>query len=142
MGTEGLFNGKRDNAGAKRLQIACYRATDIGNVNSTLLNNYDVVILGHMPLSSGQVTMFTNWVTAGGNLIAMRPDAQLASLLGDDLGAAEHLRQLLAHGRFGRHGFGGFEVVDLRAAVDARNDLGFLVNDTDPGLMRGIWIRK
>ena len=26
--------------------------------------------------------MFTNWVTAGGNLIAMRPDKQLASLLG------------------------------------------------------------
>ena len=26
--------------------------------------------------------MFTNWVTAGGNLIAMRPDKKLASLLG------------------------------------------------------------
>ena len=26
--------------------------------------------------------MLTDWVTAGGNLIAMRPDAQLAGLLG------------------------------------------------------------
>ena len=35
-----------------------------------------------MSLSPAQVTMFTNWVTAGGNLIAMRPDKKLASLLG------------------------------------------------------------
>ena len=28
--------------------------------------------------------MFTNWVTAGGNLIAMRPDKKLAGLLGLD----------------------------------------------------------
>ena len=26
--------------------------------------------------------MFADWVTAGGNLIAMRPDKKLASLLG------------------------------------------------------------
>src|SRR5438874_6411756 len=32
--------------------------------------------------------MFTNWVTAGGNLIAMRPDKKIANLLGlSDLGA-------------------------------------------------------
>ena len=30
-------------------------------------------ILGEMPLDAAQVTMFTDWVTAGGNLIAMRP---------------------------------------------------------------------
>ena len=35
-----------------------------------------------MALSSSQETMLTNWVTAGGILIAMRPDAQLATLLG------------------------------------------------------------
>ena len=33
-------------------------------------------------LSAAQVAMFTNWVTGGGNLIAMRPDKQLAGLLG------------------------------------------------------------
>ena len=35
-----------------------------------------------MTLSGAQVTMFTNWVNGGGNLIAMRPDPQLDSLLG------------------------------------------------------------
>ena len=34
------------------------------------------------PLTAAQVTMFTNWVNTGGNLIAMRPDKQLAGLLG------------------------------------------------------------
>ncbi len=59
-----------------------YTLTDISQVNAALLANYDVVILGEMPLSAAQVTTFTDWVTAGGNLIAMRPDKQLASLLG------------------------------------------------------------
>src|SRR5213593_2897354 len=35
-----------------------------------------------MGLTAGQVTMLTNWVTGGGALIAMRPDKQLAGLLG------------------------------------------------------------
>ncbi len=59
-----------------------FATTDIGAVNATMLNSYDVVVLGQMPLTAAQVTMFTTWVNAGGNLIAYRPDAQLASLLG------------------------------------------------------------
>jgi hypothetical protein len=39
-----------------------------------LLSNFDVVVLGETPLSAGQVTMLSNWVSSGGNLIAMRPD--------------------------------------------------------------------
>ncbi len=35
-----------------------------------------------MPLSGAQAAMFADWVDAGGNVIAMRPDAELASLLG------------------------------------------------------------
>jgi methionine-rich copper-binding protein CopC len=46
------------------------------------LTNYDVVILGQISLTPAQVTMFSDWVNAGGRLIAMRPDKQLASLLG------------------------------------------------------------
>ncbi|WP_018614591.1 DUF4082 domain-containing protein [Segetibacter koreensis] len=57
-------------------------AKDISQVTATDLNNYDVVILGEMALSAANVTMLTNWVNAGGTLIAMRPDAQLATLLG------------------------------------------------------------
>ena len=43
---------------------------------------YDIVVLGRRRCTAAQVTTFTNWVTAGGNLIAMRPDKQLAGLLG------------------------------------------------------------
>ncbi|HMP82877.1 MAG TPA: Ig-like domain-containing protein [Verrucomicrobiota bacterium] len=55
---------------------------DVSEVSSGTLAPYDVVILGEMALSSGQVTTLSNWVEAGGNLIAMRPDKQLAGLLG------------------------------------------------------------
>ena len=47
-----------------------------------MLATYDVVILGQSALSGAQVTTLTNWVQGGGNLIAMRPDPQLAGLLG------------------------------------------------------------
>jgi hypothetical protein len=50
--------------------------------NSGLLGQYDIVILGQTSLSAAQVTMFTNWVNAGGDLIALRPDRKLAGLLG------------------------------------------------------------
>jgi WD40 repeat protein len=59
-----------------------FAVADVDSVTTAMLNSYDVVILGQMPLTPGQVTMFTDWVTAGGNLIAMKPDKQLASLLG------------------------------------------------------------
>ncbi|MCJ8164629.1 DUF4082 domain-containing protein [Pontibacter sp. E15-1] len=59
-----------------------FAAKHISEVNSTALASYDVVILGEMALSGAQVTMLTNWVNSGGTLIAFKPDAQLASLLG------------------------------------------------------------
>ena len=62
--------------------LNAYAVKDISSVTATMLSSYDVVILGQMSLTSAQVTMFTTWVNAGGNLIAMRPDKQLAGLLG------------------------------------------------------------
>jgi len=59
-----------------------FAVADISTVTSTTLASYDTVILSKMALTSGQVTTLTNWVTAGGNLIAMAPDTQLATLLG------------------------------------------------------------
>lgn len=59
-----------------------FNAMDITQITSSTLAQYDVAILGETPLTSAQVTMLSDWVTAGGNLIAMRPDKQLASLLG------------------------------------------------------------
>jgi hypothetical protein len=59
-----------------------FTTMDLSQVSASTLAGYDVAILGEAPLSAAQVTMFTNWVTGGGNLIAMRPDKQLAGLLG------------------------------------------------------------
>ena len=59
-----------------------FTATDITNVTPTVLNQHDVAILGEGPLTAGQAQDLSNWVQAGGNLIANRPDPQLAGLLG------------------------------------------------------------
>ncbi|MBE0540498.1 MAG: DUF4082 domain-containing protein, partial [Verrucomicrobia bacterium] len=59
-----------------------FELQNISAINSVMLADYDVVILGEMALTGGQVTDLSDWVTAGGNLIAMRPDKQLATLLG------------------------------------------------------------
>jgi hypothetical protein len=55
---------------------------DMSTVTAATLDAYDVAILGEATLSSGQVQMLESWVNGGGNLIAMRPDPQLAGLLG------------------------------------------------------------
>ncbi|MFA5911139.1 MAG: Calx-beta domain-containing protein [Vicinamibacterales bacterium] len=62
--------------------LNAFATADLSTVNAGTLTSYDVVVLGEMPLSAGQVTMFTDWVTQGGNLVAMRPDKQLAGLMG------------------------------------------------------------
>lgn len=59
-----------------------FSVSDISAVTATTLNNYDLVLLANMTLTQAQVDMFTDWVNGGGNLIAMRPDKKLASLLG------------------------------------------------------------
>ena len=62
--------------------LNAFDVKDLSVVGGAMLAGYDVVILGEMSLTPGQVAMFDGWVTAGGNLIAMRPDKQLAGLLG------------------------------------------------------------
>jgi hypothetical protein len=59
-----------------------FAAVDIGTVTPALLAAYDVVILGEVPLTTAQATTLSDWVVAGGNLIASRPDTKLAGLLG------------------------------------------------------------
>ena len=59
-----------------------FTVTDRTLVTPAVLNAHDVVVLGETGLSAAQVTMLDTWVNAGGNLIAMRPDPQLAGLLG------------------------------------------------------------
>ena len=59
-----------------------FSTMDLSLVDATVLNNYDVVILGEMSLSASQVTLLGSWTNAGGVLVAMKPDGQLSSLLG------------------------------------------------------------
>ncbi|QSQ23342.1 DUF4082 domain-containing protein [Pyxidicoccus parkwayensis] len=63
--------------------LTTFATTDAGNIGNTVsLNDYKVLILGEETLSAAQVTLVTNWVNAGGSLIAMRPAANLNALLG------------------------------------------------------------
>jgi large repetitive protein len=55
---------------------------DISAVTSTVLNNYDVVILGEVPVTAAEASMLSTWVNAGGTLIAFKPSTELSSLLG------------------------------------------------------------
>jgi len=59
-----------------------FAVSDISAVTAAKLAAYDVAILGEMPLTSLQANLLGDWVSDGGNLIAMRPDKKLAGLLG------------------------------------------------------------
>jgi hypothetical protein len=50
-------------------------------LTAATLAGYDAVVLA-APVTSTQADALSAWVTAGGNLVAMRPGAQLTSLLG------------------------------------------------------------
>jgi len=65
--------------GAEGFSLSSY---DIAEATALTLSRHNVIILGEMQLTPADITMLSNWVAAGGNLIAMRPDKQLASLLG------------------------------------------------------------
>ena len=53
-----------------------------GPVTASALAGHTTVVLAKSTLAAADVTTLTTWVQAGGNLIAMRPDKQLAGLLG------------------------------------------------------------
>jgi Domain of unknown function (DUF4082)/Bacterial Ig-like domain/Cohesin domain len=59
-----------------------FTAMDLASVTPAILSQYDVVVLGQTAVSGANVTALTNWVNAGGTLIAFRPDKQLAGLMG------------------------------------------------------------
>jgi hypothetical protein len=59
-----------------------FTVKDITTVNAATLATHDVVVVGDFALTAAQATMLSDWVGAGGDLIAMRPDQQLTGLLG------------------------------------------------------------
>ena len=62
--------------------LDAFTTIDVSFLSPSLLAGFDVVLLGDVSLTSTQVSTLTGWVNGGGNLIAMRPDKQLAGLLG------------------------------------------------------------
>jgi hypothetical protein len=59
-----------------------YALGDVASVTNGTLAPYDVAILAQTALTSPQVAAISNWVNGGGILMAIRPDKQLAGLLG------------------------------------------------------------
>jgi Concanavalin A-like lectin/glucanases superfamily/Bacterial Ig-like domain/Bacterial Ig domain len=59
-----------------------FTALDISRLSPSLLTSFSVVVLGEVPLTSADVSTLSAWVNNGGRLIALRPDKQLAGLLG------------------------------------------------------------
>ena len=59
----------------------------IAGMNASLLAQYAAVILGPGSLNAAQVSALSNYVNAGGRLLAVRPDAQIADLFGLGTGA-------------------------------------------------------
>jgi hypothetical protein len=59
-----------------------FNEATLDSLTDTTLTPYKVVILAEASLSAAQAGYFTTYVTGGGYLIAMRPDAQIKSLFG------------------------------------------------------------
>ena len=55
---------------------------DISSVTGSFLASFDVVVLAETPLTAAQASLFNTYVSNGGSLIAMKPDAQLNATLG------------------------------------------------------------
>ena len=59
-----------------------FSTIDVSQLAASQLAGKDLVVLGEVALSAAQVTALTDFVNAGGSLVALRPDAKLAPLLG------------------------------------------------------------
>jgi hypothetical protein len=59
-----------------------FQMANISQVTPSFMASFDTVILTMMSLSPSEATMFQDYVFAGGNLVAFRPDGKLASLFG------------------------------------------------------------
>lgn len=63
--------------------ITAFDTVQLGSLTQTQLNGYSMAILAETTLTSGQASMFNSYVaTSGRSLIVMKPDSQLASMLG------------------------------------------------------------
>jgi hypothetical protein len=59
-----------------------FAVTTKANLTAPTLSGYQVVLLAHTSVTDAQASLLNGWVQGGGNLVAMRPEARLAGLLG------------------------------------------------------------
>ncbi len=59
-----------------------FETFDVSGLDAAKAATFTTILLGPVSLTASQVSMLTSWVGAGGNLVASRPDPQLAGLLG------------------------------------------------------------
>ena len=62
--------------------LNAFDVEDVHTLTADALAGRAMVLLAQTTPADAVVTTITDWVAAGGNLIAMRPDAHLADLLG------------------------------------------------------------
>jgi hypothetical protein len=59
-----------------------FDVVDLSSLTSQALAAHRVVVLAQNGLTDAQASLLTSWVQGGGDLVAMRPDAKLAGVLG------------------------------------------------------------
>ena len=62
--------------------LNAFEVRNVDQISPATLSGHSVVILARTGLTASQVSTLSSWVQGGGNLIAMRPGAALAGLLG------------------------------------------------------------
>jgi hypothetical protein len=62
--------------------INTFDVVQLSAIDAPTLGAAALVVLAETPLTAPQATLFSNYVAAGGRLVAMRPDPQLAGVLG------------------------------------------------------------
>ena len=84
-----------------------FATIDVGSLTAATLAQYDAVVLGEVSVSGAQAATLTTWVNGGGNLIAMRPDSALSTLLGITAASGTGNQQRLSQGRYGDSAWSG-----------------------------------
>jgi Calx-beta domain len=62
--------------------IQSFATVQLSALDASTLASAKLAILAETPLTAPQATLFTDYVNGGGRLVAMKPDAQLAAVLG------------------------------------------------------------
>ncbi|HEY6413961.1 MAG TPA: Ig-like domain-containing protein, partial [Edaphobacter sp.] len=59
-----------------------FTVVDVSQIDSATLQQYDLALVGEVALTERQTRVLSEWVRSGGNLIAMRPDSEVARVFG------------------------------------------------------------